>query len=74
MRPVAGMDVIVSNHLPPMYERRGWRERLFQRPWRPWRRLKQIPNNEVYRFGGKLLVSPQTYDRLKKEAQKWEGK
>jgi hypothetical protein len=43
-----GMKVVVTPHLPMVDERRPWCERLFTRPWRPWRTTKKVPNPNVY--------------------------
>ena len=75
-----GMEVIINIHLTidgePYEEERSWGERLFTRPWRPFRKtntvIPQIPDNNVYMYKkDKLFMHPTIYkliqDKIEKE-------
>ncbi len=57
----------------PCVVRRGWRERLFSWPWRPWRKTKAgvvpcyIPDDRAFLIGGTLYCNTRFYERLKAE-------
>jgi hypothetical protein len=70
----AGMRVIESVYLeeygPPTLVRRTWRERLFSRPWRPWKATKVVRQKVPYSGGLKLddhtiVMHPATYAKLR---------
>lgn len=47
--------------------KRTWAERLFSRPWNPFRGHKLIWNSKVYMLdNGIIYVSQETYDRWEK--------
>ena len=69
-----GCRVIESVYLTEMGEpvivRRSWRERLFSRPWRPWKATKtitpQVPMKGGYCLAdGTLVMHPETLRRVK---------
>jgi len=47
---------------------RSWRERLFSRPWQPFRRTKietiQVPNPDLFIAGTRIVGHPATIQRL----------
>ena len=52
--------------------RRTWRERLFSRPWRPWRkhRTEQVPKEEIYVLDlddhrRAIIAHPSVIDRMR---------
>jgi hypothetical protein len=46
---IGGMRVLVSDYLTDFdLVRRTWKERLFARPWRPWKKYKQIEKPPPY--------------------------
>jgi len=69
----AGKQVITSPYLTKMSEpfsaKRSWKERLFTRPWQPFKSTKmiteQIPSDEVLLFDGKIVIHPITLEKLK---------
>ena len=50
---------------------RPWTERLFTRPWRPWRATKtvvpQVPDPGAYRDGRMIYMHPITAAQLRAE-------
>lgn len=52
----------------PYQARRPWRERLFTRPWRPWRATKtacpQVPDPCALRCGHILYIHPEKIREL----------
>jgi hypothetical protein len=44
---------------------RSWRERLFSRPWKPWRRTKMVPSHEVLIYGSMVVVHPEVGRELR---------
>jgi hypothetical protein len=74
---LAGMRVVESPHLMvPGGERevrRSWSERLFARPWRPWRATRRVPVSKpdpnVYRIQGMLVGHPATLAALYAQVQ-----
>jgi hypothetical protein len=62
----------------PIEVRRGWRERLFSRPWRPFKRTRnevpKVPMKDVYRLArGVFLMHPAVAAELRKHLAKDEG-
>lgn len=59
-----GMKITTNPNLvvlgPPVTRRRTWKERLFSRPWRPWKSTiterPLVPDREVYCSGLDTLV------------------
>lgn len=56
----------------PVEVQRTWRERLFSRPWTPWRSTKtvipQIPMDDMINLGGGVfLMHPVTAQKLRQE-------
>lgn len=51
------------------YVPRGWRERLFSRPWRPWRRLRvvitYVPQRRYIRIGDMVIMHPALIEEIK---------
>lgn len=35
---------------------RTWKERLFSWPWRPWKKTKKVPFNEVFLWNGDTII------------------
>jgi hypothetical protein len=77
----AGMRIIESEFLTvpgePEQRRRTWRQRLFSRPWRPWRAtyvfIPQLPNPNVFILNGRTVVMhPVTARKLRGTAVFWE--
>ena len=56
---------------PPVKVRRAWRERLFSRPWKPWRATRtvipQIPDPHAMLVGNLLIMHPDTWARMRRE-------
>lgn len=54
----------------PIEVRRGWRERLWSWPWRPWRRTRtiipQMPSKTVYVTQNSIVIHPAMLDELRK--------
>ena len=48
--------------------RRSWRERLFSRPWRPWRATKVVSHTEPCMFDTPLsiVMHPVLWNQIKK--------
>lgn len=61
---VAGIPIVESIYMTESKEvDRGWRERLFSRPWRPWCATKeiQVPSRQAIGFGDpprQLIMHP----------------
>lgn len=71
-----GVEIILSPLLTepgtPVQVQRSWAERLFTRPWRPFRAYNywtpQVPRKTVYfAAGGKLIMHPALFDELKQQ-------
>lgn len=68
----SGRRVITTVYLTvagePMTVRRSWRNRLFSRPWRPWKSTytytPQVPSPEVLLVGDTFYVHPATWSNL----------
>jgi hypothetical protein len=68
-----GTRIILNPNLteagPPREVPRTWRERLFTLPWRPLVATKwitpQIPMQGGLQIGDKIMMHPQTYNKLK---------
>lgn len=71
----AGMRIFVSRPVPATVKR-TLKERLFTRPWRPFKKTKvvmspaTIPENECYRFGNDLHCGDRFYQNLKNSITK----
>ncbi len=64
MEALTGIDIIENTHLTVTIEvKRGWRERLFSRPWHPGRawRLVQVPDPAYYIIDSKTLLPEMPY-------------
>jgi hypothetical protein len=53
---------------------RTWKERLFERPWRPWQKIRIqieiVPMKEVYMIDGKRIIGhPATIRKIRDELQ-----
>lgn len=61
-----GTDIISSQYVSD-YEtvKRTWKERLFSKPWSPFKTHKQVYKPYVFKLNGLIIVSPATYARLK---------
>ena len=46
------------------WAKRPWKERLFTRPWRPWRRQKLVTSPRAYILGDTAYVSYATYLKI----------
>ena len=48
--------------------RRTWKERVFTRPWRPWRKIKHVtgPDPDMMRVNGMYYGHPATVAKLRK--------
>ena len=50
--------------------KRTWRERLFSRPWRPWRKTKTVANpscphdGEIIHFQGSFYANAATFNHV----------
>jgi len=73
---LAGMKVITSEWLTepgePVQVPRTWRERLFTRPWQPWRatrtHIPQVPSTQGYIINGDTVVlHPVRFEQLKRQ-------
>lgn len=68
-----GMRIIASQYVcDDTRVKRSWKERLFERPWRPLERWKMVRRPTVIAFiPGVYLVSYETYSKIvEKEANK----
>ncbi len=49
--------------------KRTWRQRLFSRPWQPWRRtftmIPQVPMKSALLINGELMMHPQMFEQFK---------
>ncbi len=70
-----GVPVIVSR--PTSHTaRRTWRDRLWSRPWRPWRATKivirpaPIAPDQIFRVGNQLYMDERAYEQLKHQFAK----
>lgn len=77
---LAAMPVVLDERLTiegplavtTISRRRNWWERLFSLPWEPWEEHRPdpvlhrttVPNPNVLKFQGKLIMHPKTYQRL----------
>lgn len=65
----AGCKVVEVAHLAQTKTiGRSWRERLFSRPWQPWRKLKTVPTGEpvVYADGrGTIYAYPRGVEAIR---------
>ena len=68
-----GFRIIESRYLiepgEPVEVRRTWRERLFTRPWHPWKatriEIPQIPSRSYYITGeGSIIIHPERLKQL----------
>lgn len=73
-----GYKILESHHLledgQPQTVRRTWRERLFSRPWRPWRATRtfvpRVPYRGAFRVGSDtVLMHPAMVIELRKASQ-----
>ncbi len=73
LTPFFGMRIIWSEHLTqdgePVEVRRSWRERLFSRPWQPFRATRTFIPKIPYRGALKLnestlIMHPATWQAL----------
>lgn len=65
---LSGYRVIVDANLTDAKTvQRSWRERLFTRPWRPFRRAKtiQVPSSNVVLTGRTMILHPATLAQLR---------
>ena len=73
---INGLNIIVVK--PPKIVSRGWKERLFSLPWRPFRKFRDekhpmwdlMEGNDVYVYGRNAYVSVNQFSKLKKRARK----
>lgn len=69
-----GMKIITNPNLvvpgPPVTRRRTWKERLFSRPWRPWKTMVTeatwVPDRKIYHGMGALIVHPAVAEELRR--------
>jgi hypothetical protein len=56
----------------PETVKRTWKERLFTRPWRPFRKTKviQVPNPDLIKTSVGLIGHPDTVAKLRKMLEK----
>lgn len=68
----AGFKVFVSRPVLVTIKR-TWKERLFTRPWRPFKATRvimqpaTIPENECYLFGNEIHCGDRFYQNIEKE-------
>jgi hypothetical protein len=74
---IFGHKVILNSNLlmngDPVTVRRGWKERLLSRPWRPFHAtstyIPRVPDTAVYQLGGGYIVAhPNTIAKLRMTA------
>lgn len=59
---INGLKVVSSIYVADIgHVKRSWRERLFERPWRPCKSHKSIYEPRVYMVNEVAMVSPQTF-------------
>lgn len=69
-----GYEVVTDHNMTengePFQERRTWKERLFTRPWKPFKGTKtvvlMVPMRKCIRLGNKLVMHPEVLKELKK--------
>lgn len=53
----------------PVEVQRTWRQRLFSRPWRPWKAtftmIPHVPMRGGYQMGDAIVMHPETVRKLK---------
>ncbi len=75
--PIIENEILVVDG-EPYQRRRSWRERLFTRPWRPWRATKwvvpKIPDPNIYvsniePWGKRIYAHPVTAQRIREHLE-----
>jgi hypothetical protein len=71
-----GLQLFADPNLTDTVEQvavRTWGERLFGRPWRPWRKTKvvyvRVPSNSAYQIGNKVFAHPVMIQKLKEQVK-----
>lgn len=61
------IDIYESPYLiEPKQVKRSWKERLFERPWRPFKKFKtiMIPSEKIYEVGGAFICHPEMKQKI----------
>ncbi len=72
---INGVKIIEDRNMvvdgEPYEVRHTWHERLFTRPWKPFKTMRtvipKIPSSEVLQFEDKWIMHPEIATKLKKE-------
>lgn len=71
MNTLYGFEIVEAPHMVLLKSRevqRTWMERLFTLPWKPLEAMKtkhyEIPNPDVIRWEGKLIMHPEVKKKL----------
>ncbi len=72
---IGGIKIIENSNMvvngEPYEVRHTWHERLFTRPWKPFKTMRtvipKIPKPEVLQFEDKWIMHPEIATKLKKE-------
>lgn len=75
---IGGFRIIESTLMvkdgEPYEDLRSWKERLFTRPWRPFKRIKtivpKVPSEEFYLTANGVIMHPVMAAKLKREFER----
>lgn len=63
-----GKKVEASIYIPSYIKvKRSWKERLFERPWKPFKKYKEVENETALVFSGVIMVSYLKFAQIEKE-------